>query len=278
MKPAVAEGAGRHHRARPRPAGDRARTSTRARRSRPPTRWASGSAQIVKSLVFTADGRPLLVIASGANRVDERRLGALAGGQDPPRRPGHREAGHRLYHRRGAADRPRRARSRSTWTATCSATIWSTRRRACPSACSRSRPRSWCGRRADRSSTSRKLEATRKERGHESSRTRWPWSRARARASGRRPRCSSRARARRSRWWTSEKTRRKATAEQIEKSRRPGAGDPGRRLEVGGQPGRVQQTVARWGRLDVFYANAGVPQFPTPVENVDEAVFDRSWR
>jgi prolyl-tRNA editing enzyme YbaK/EbsC (Cys-tRNA(Pro) deacylase) len=36
--------------------------------------------QIVKSLVFTADGRPLLVAASGANRVDERRLGELAGG------------------------------------------------------------------------------------------------------------------------------------------------------------------------------------------------------
>jgi len=37
--------------------------------------------QIVKSLVFTADGRPLLVAASGANRVDERRLGDLAGGR-----------------------------------------------------------------------------------------------------------------------------------------------------------------------------------------------------
>ncbi len=37
--------------------------------------------QIVKSLVFTADGRPLLVAASGANRVDERRLAELAGGQ-----------------------------------------------------------------------------------------------------------------------------------------------------------------------------------------------------
>ena len=31
--------------------------------------------QIVKSLVFTVDGRPLLVVASGVNRVDERRLG-----------------------------------------------------------------------------------------------------------------------------------------------------------------------------------------------------------
>ncbi len=37
----------------------------------------------------------------------------------------------------------------------------------------------------------------------------------------------------------------------------------------------VAATVARWGRLDVFYANAGVPQAPTPVEDVDEAIFDR---
>ena len=36
----------------------------------------------------------------------------------------------------------------------------------------------------------------------------------------------------------------------------------------------VAATVARWGRLDVFYANAGVPQAPTPVEEVDEATFD----
>jgi 3-oxoacyl-[acyl-carrier protein] reductase len=37
----------------------------------------------------------------------------------------------------------------------------------------------------------------------------------------------------------------------------------------------VAAAVARWGRLDVFFANAGVPQFPTPVEEVDEATFDR---
>lgn len=37
--------------------------------------------QIAKSLVFTVDGSPLLVVASGANRVDERRLGDLAGGR-----------------------------------------------------------------------------------------------------------------------------------------------------------------------------------------------------
>jgi prolyl-tRNA editing enzyme YbaK/EbsC (Cys-tRNA(Pro) deacylase) len=33
-------------------------------------------AQICKSLVFRVDGAPLLVIASGANRVDEARFGA----------------------------------------------------------------------------------------------------------------------------------------------------------------------------------------------------------
>jgi len=36
--------------------------------------------QIVKSLVFTAAGRPVVALVSGANRVDERRLGSVAGG------------------------------------------------------------------------------------------------------------------------------------------------------------------------------------------------------
>lgn len=35
--------------------------------------------QIVKSLVFVADGEPLLALTSGANRADPARLGALAG-------------------------------------------------------------------------------------------------------------------------------------------------------------------------------------------------------
>jgi Cys-tRNA(Pro) deacylase len=34
-------------------------------------------AQIAKSLIFQADGQPVLVIASGANRVDTKKLGAL---------------------------------------------------------------------------------------------------------------------------------------------------------------------------------------------------------
>jgi Cys-tRNA(Pro) deacylase len=37
--------------------------------------------QIAKSLVFTVNQSPLLAIASGANRVDEAKLGRLAGGR-----------------------------------------------------------------------------------------------------------------------------------------------------------------------------------------------------
>lgn len=39
-----------------------------------------GVGQIAKSLVFTVNGSPVLVIASGANRVDEAKLAALGGG------------------------------------------------------------------------------------------------------------------------------------------------------------------------------------------------------
>src|SRR5256886_12202092 len=35
--------------------------------------------QIVKSLVFIAAGRPVVALVSGANRLDERRLGVVAG-------------------------------------------------------------------------------------------------------------------------------------------------------------------------------------------------------
>src|ERR1700686_5109034 len=35
--------------------------------------------QIVKSLVFVAGGNPVVALVSGANRVDEKRLGAVAG-------------------------------------------------------------------------------------------------------------------------------------------------------------------------------------------------------
>ncbi len=37
----------------------------------------------------------------------------------------------------------------------------------------------------------------------------------------------------------------------------------------------VEQALTTWGRLDVYFANAGVPQWKSEIEDVDEAVFDR---
>lgn len=39
--------------------------------------------------------------------------------------------------------------------------------------------------------------------------------------------------------------------------------------------GIVERALAAWGRLDIFYANAGVPQWKMDIEAVDEEVFDR---
>ena len=67
----------------------------------------------------------------------------------------------------------------------------------------------------------------------------------------------------------------KATAEEIE---RAGGQALAMRADVSkgaDNEAVVGQTLARWSRLDIFYANAGVPQFPTPIEDVEEATFDR---
>jgi 3-oxoacyl-[acyl-carrier protein] reductase len=37
----------------------------------------------------------------------------------------------------------------------------------------------------------------------------------------------------------------------------------------------VERALGEWGRLDVFFANAGVPQWKQDIEEVDEEVFDR---
>src|SRR5713101_324028 len=67
----------------------------------------------------------------------------------------------------------------------------------------------------------------------------------------------------------------KATVEQIEKA-------GGQALAVRADVTRaadnqmiVEKALTAWGRLDVFFANAGVPQSPENVEDVDEALFDR---
>ena len=94
--------------------------------------------QIANSLVFTLDDEPILVLTSGAHRVDTEWLGAELGGRHRPCLEGDREGGDRPGHRRGRA-----------------------RRTPCPGAHDRRRgPRRstpWCGRpRATRRRSSRR--------------------------------------------------------------------------------------------------------------------------
>lgn len=67
----------------------------------------------------------------------------------------------------------------------------------------------------------------------------------------------------------------KQTAEQIEKAGGQALAVSADVSSAGGNQAMVERTVARWARLDILYANAGVPQAPTAVEELDEATFDR---
>ncbi len=67
----------------------------------------------------------------------------------------------------------------------------------------------------------------------------------------------------------------KAVVEQIE---RAGGRALGLRADVtvaADNQAIVERAVGSFGRLDVFYANAGVPQWKLDIEEVDEATFDR---
>jgi 3-oxoacyl-[acyl-carrier protein] reductase len=67
----------------------------------------------------------------------------------------------------------------------------------------------------------------------------------------------------------------KATAEEIERAGGQALAVRADVSKAADNEAVVGQTLARWGRLDIFFANAGVPQFPTPIEDVEEATFDR---
>jgi 3-oxoacyl-[acyl-carrier protein] reductase len=67
----------------------------------------------------------------------------------------------------------------------------------------------------------------------------------------------------------------KAVVEQIEKAGGQAASARADVTRAGDNQAVVEQAAARWGRLDVFYANAGVPQWKTDIEDVDEKVFDQ---
>jgi 3-oxoacyl-[acyl-carrier protein] reductase len=67
----------------------------------------------------------------------------------------------------------------------------------------------------------------------------------------------------------------KKTVEQIEKAGGQAAGARADVSRAADNQSVVEQAVARWGRLDVFFANAGVPQWKTDIEDVDEKTFDQ---
>jgi 3-oxoacyl-[acyl-carrier protein] reductase len=72
-----------------------------------------------------------------------------------------------------------------------------------------------------------------------------------------------------------DETGAKAVVERIEKSGGQGAAARVDVTRAADNQTVVEQAVARWGRLDVFYANAGVPQWKSDVEEVEEKVFDQ---
>src|SRR2546426_10131745 len=67
----------------------------------------------------------------------------------------------------------------------------------------------------------------------------------------------------------------KATVEQIEKAGSQALAVRADVTRAADNQMIVEKALAAWGRLDIFFANAGVPQAPENVEQVDEAVFDR---
>jgi 3-oxoacyl-[acyl-carrier protein] reductase len=66
----------------------------------------------------------------------------------------------------------------------------------------------------------------------------------------------------------------KKTVEHIEKAGGQAAGARCDVTRASDNQAVVEQAVARWGRLDVFFANAGAPQWKSDIEEVDEKTFD----
>jgi 3-oxoacyl-[acyl-carrier protein] reductase len=65
------------------------------------------------------------------------------------------------------------------------------------------------------------------------------------------------------------------TVEQIEKAGGQAIGARADVTRAADNQSVVEQAVTRWGRLDVFFANAGVPQWKTDIDEVDEKTFDQ---
>lgn len=67
----------------------------------------------------------------------------------------------------------------------------------------------------------------------------------------------------------------KATVEAIERAGGRGGALRADVTRAADNQAMVERALAQWGRLDIFLANAGVPQWPAAIEEQDETVFDR---
>src|SRR5215468_4843575 len=67
----------------------------------------------------------------------------------------------------------------------------------------------------------------------------------------------------------------KATVQKIEAARGQAVAMTADVTRAADNQALVERAMASWGRLDVFFANAGVPQWKTDVEEVDDATFER---
>jgi 3-oxoacyl-[acyl-carrier protein] reductase len=67
----------------------------------------------------------------------------------------------------------------------------------------------------------------------------------------------------------------KVTAELIEKAGGQAMAVAADVARAADSQAAVDRALSAWGRVDVFFANAGVPQWPMDIEQVDEAVFDQ---
>jgi 3-oxoacyl-[acyl-carrier protein] reductase len=67
----------------------------------------------------------------------------------------------------------------------------------------------------------------------------------------------------------------KATVEQIERAGGQGLALRADVTQAADTQAMVERAIATWGRLDVYFANAGVSQWKSYVEEVEEAIFDR---
>ena len=67
----------------------------------------------------------------------------------------------------------------------------------------------------------------------------------------------------------------KSTVQKIEAARGQAIAMTAYVTRAADNQGLVERATAAWGRLDVFFANAGVPQWKADVEQVEEATYDK---